>query len=724
MENSYEITGVIKRLIYENTSTDYRVYIFKLDEINEKELVINGTLPRLIDDVKYKLSGEYQEHPRYGMQFVVSGYQTYLPNNKESIIKYLSSPLFPGIGQKKAETLVETYGTDILVNIKERKLLSINSRILKEELAIMLIETILSETNLEQSISFLTTKGLGIRSIMKIDQIYGKEAISIITENPYAMIDDIDGIGFQTCDKIAKSLGFSNEHPYRIQALLVYETMQLCMEHGSTFTYVDTLYQRVSQKGLSHELFKKTLSNVLKLKKLIQEQNRLYHMSQYDAEITCAEYFVQMPLIKVDPLEQDLEVLIKHYEQEQSITYDASQKEAIVNFFEKDKNIITGGPGTGKTTIIQAIIYLFRQCYPQYDLAVCAPTGRAAKRLKEIVNIDVTTIHSLLDWNLETNTFGRNETNPLLNDILIIDEFSMVDSWTMAALCKAMPRVRKILFIGDKDQLPSVSPGFLIRDLIASEVFEVSILDTNYRQVKGSQIIDLANSIRLGSFDRVLCYGEIRFIETNKYLVEHLLKIVKSALDSGYPIEDIQVLAAKYNGSHGIDTLNFMLQKMCNPPAVHKRELKVGYQLFREGDKILQLKNQPDDHVFNGDIGILVEITTKEENADHKAHMIVDFEGTIVEYTPDMFINLKHAYCMSVHKAQGSEYPIVIVVGTRQHQFMMQRRLLYTAITRSSKALILMGEPSVFEHAAQNDHSFSIETTLIERMKIVSDSSM
>lgn len=716
LDSQYEITGFISRLIFENTNSEYRVYLFKLDDLSEKELVINGNLPELSTDIQYTLIGEYQEHPRYGMQFSVTSYQSVLPSNRSAVIKFLSSSKFPGIGVKAAQKLLNEYGNDVLLKIKEDETFFINPSVMTLKNQEVLIEGIKSYTNLEQAISFFTTKGMGIRTTMKIDKLYGEDAIALISENPYRMIDDIDGIGFKTCDEIAKQLGFPIDHPYRLNALLVYEVMELCMQTGSTYVRVDELFQRVLKHNFDDTAFHISLESCLNNKKIIQEDERLYHYTQHDAEKTCANYFVHMPIYQVDPLEDNLDELIEDYEQKHSITYDLSQIEAIKNFFTYDKNIITGGPGTGKTTIIQAIIALFRQCYPQYEVSVCAPTGRAAKRLKELVDLDVTTVHSLLGWDLESNTFGRNAENPVLTDILIVDEFSMVDSWTMAALCKATPKVRKILFIGDKDQLPSVSPGFLIRDLIESDVFKVSVLNWNYRQEKGSQIIELANSIREGIFDTSLCYGEIKFMETNKYLVDNLLKIVSNALENGYSIEDIQVLAVKYNGTQGIDTLNFMLQKTCNPPDKHKRELKVGYQLFREGDKVLQLKNQPDDFVYNGDIGRLVEITYAHENADNKNHMIVDFEGTIVEYKPDMFINLKHAYCMSVHKAQGSEYPIVIVVGTQQHQFMMQRRLLYTAITRSSKALILMGDQTVFEKGAAYDNSSSIKTTLIERM--------
>ena len=712
----YEIEGYLTRLIFENEHTDYRVYLFKLDDLNEKQLTINGTLPRLPEDIKYILSGEYQEHPRYGMQFTVASYRSVLPTEESMVVKFLSSSLFPGIGLKSAQKFVDAYGSDILNRIKNGEEVYINPKVLSVANQQVLIEGIRDHVNLEEAISFFTTKGLGVRMVMKIERMYGKDAIAKISENPYIMIDDIDGIGFKTCDQIALQLEFPLDHPFRLNALLIYETMQQCMETGSTYTTVESLQARLYKKGMDADTFETTLENVIYDKKVIQEEQRLYHHTQHEAEVVCANYFSQNPRLELDPLEFDLDELIETYEETMNIQYDESQKKAINSFFLEKKSIITGGPGTGKTTIIQAIIYLFRECYPQYELAVCAPTGRAAKRLKELVNVDVTTIHSLLEWDLESNTFGRNESNPVLSDILIIDEFSMVDSWTMAALCKATPRVRRILFIGDQDQLPSVAPGFLIRDLIASNHFVVNVLDVNYRQASGSQIIELAHSVRQGIFDKELCKGEIRFIQTSKYLLEHLTQVVASALDTGYNISDIQVLATKYNGSQGIDTLNFVLQKLCNPPAKDKRELKIGYQLFREGDKILQLKNQPDDHVYNGDIGRLVEITLKEENSDNKNHMIVDFEGTIVEYTPDMFINLKHAYCMSVHKAQGSEYPIVIMVGTKQHQFMMQRRLLYTAITRSSKALILMGEEAVFLHGAKNDHSNEIKTTLIERM--------
>lgn len=715
----YEIEGFIVRLIYENEHSEYRVYLFKLDDASEKQLVINGNMPVLTTDIKYILYGTYQEHHRYGMQFNVESYRTVMPHDASSVVKFLSSSQFPGIGIKTAEKLVDMYGHDILERITSGEEVYISPSVISERNQQVLFENLQKFTNLEEAMMFFQTTGVGIKTIMKIDKVYGKDAISIISENPYKLIDDISGVGFKTADNISTKLGFGKDHPYRLKALMVYETMQLCMQTGSTYTTREDLLNVLEKHHFTEEIFNEILDEAVSDKRLMIEEVRIYHHTQYDAEVTCAQYFKHMPYLTVDPLDIDLDELITQYEQKWAIEYDISQKQAIKNFFNKDKNIITGGPGTGKTTIIQAIIALFRECYPQYEIAICAPTGRAAKRLKEIVNLDVTTIHSLIKWDLETNTFGHNETNPILCDVLIIDEFSMVDSWTMAALCKATPKVRKILFIGDKDQLPSVSPGFLIRDLLNSNEFVVNTLMTNYRQARGSQIIELANQVREGEFSLDLCHGEVGFIEANKHLVTHLLDVVKNALDKGYDISDIQVLAAKYNGNHGIDTLNFMLQKLCNPPSPSKREIKVGYQLFREGDKMLQLKNQADDHVFNGDIGQLVEITYKEENYDNKMRMIVDFEGTIVEYTPDQFINLKHAYCMSVHKAQGSEYPIVIIVATKQHQFMMQRRLLYTAITRASRALILMGQETVYAHGANNETSMNIKTTLNDRMSMI-----
>lgn len=715
------LDALLIKEIYRSSTNDFSVYVIKLDDLTQKEMVITGYLPKLMIDQMYTFYGIYSEHPRYGLQLQVQSYQTRIPTTRDSVIKFLSSSQFPGIGKVKATRIVDYYSEDVVSIIKDDPQFQFDDHFLSDNEKVLLIEVIRSQVDLEQVINFFTRYNITLRQTMKIQSVYGSKAMDIVLENPYRMIDDIDGIGFKTVDKIAASLGFEKDHPKRLQAIIVYESLQRCMATGSTYTSYEELKGSCLKYGMNELQFDCNLVECYKNAQVIKDtETDYYHHSQYTSEQICASYFYSMPVKEMDENEKDIVELLKIYEKKTGITYDDLQKQAILSFFSHDKTIITGGPGTGKTTIVEGIIALLREAYPYYQIAICAPTGRAAKRLKELVEVDVTTIHSLLEWNLETNTFGRNNTNPVHADILVVDEFSMVDSYTMAALCEATPFVRKIVFIGDKDQLPSVGPGFLIRDLILSQQFVVTTLEHNYRQDSGSNIISLAKSVNKGIFDLSLCKQDVSFFDSDEQLRQLVMTLYIKAMDSGYRVDDIQVLAPKYEGTHGIDALNYMLQKALNPSDESKRELKFGYMTFREGDKLLQLKNQPDDFVFNGDTGILVEIIYKNESEDRKDHLVVDFDGIIVEYNPDTFIHLKHAYCMSVHKAQGSEYPVVIFVGSRQHRFMMQKRLLYTGLTRAKNALICIGDVNVFMEACQKEYSDQIKTKLVERIQHLS----
>ncbi len=716
-----ELSGKIIRSLYFNEDNLYSVYLFEIDDLTEDVITITGHFPQLSMDMMYRLHGEFVDHYRYGIQFKVDSITTYTPQDKTNIVTFISSSLFPGIGKKSAERLVDAYGEEILVTLKNNPSFPINPKILSLKQQESLRAGLERLDDLDETIALLTTSGITMRQAMKISAVYGDEAYQKITENPYQLLDDIDGIGFKTCDKLASKLGFDPHHPFRLAAICTFEVLQDCMRTGSTYTNHTVLAQRVGSYGLDEPLFQEGLALAQRDEKIIELEDKLFHKSQYWALQTCAHFFVNYPIYQIEDVHEDITERIQSFEETENIHYDHSQIEAIRNFFKHDKTIITGGPGTGKTTIVTAIIALCRQMYPSYQLSICAPTGRAAKRLKEMTNVEVTTIHSLLEWDLETNTFGRTRANPLDTDILIVDEFSMLDQWTMANLAEAILKVRKILFIGDQNQLPSVSPGFLIRDLIASSLFHTTVLEHNYRQKEGSQIIELAQQINQGFFDETLCVQDIRFYQTNTQFIPLLTNLVASALDSGYTISQIQIISTKYAGSHGIDALNYALQKAFNPAHPDKREIVVGSVIFRQGDKLLQLKNQPDDFVFNGDIGILVEVWDSTDSFDGKRRLVVDFDGTIVEYTPDTFHHLRHAYCVSVHKAQGSEHPIVMVIGSKQQRFMMQRRLLYTAVTRSSRALILVGDLEVFKQAAKTDRSPEIKTYLLETVETMQE---
>lgn len=711
------IQGKVIHTIYRDEKTRYTVARFRLYELNEKMITITGYFPEFQSDLLLNLTGIYLDHPRFGMQFQVQHYHRVLPNEPDSIITFLSSPLFPGIGKKFAEAIVEMWQEDALNVLKEdpSRLKEIKGYTPKKEES--LINGLINYGEDEEAIRFFTTNGLGIRNILRLDRVYGKDAYRLVKENPYRLIDEVDGIGFKIADKLALNMGFDWDDPRRLMAGLCAMTMEECMRTGDSYVEFNRLEILFSTQFNDNSLdFSNLLHDAVRQTKLIQIGEKIFHPSQYVSEQYIAHALKEFPYLELQPVD-DTEIMtqLDILQRELNIEYDESQKEAILTFFHSPFTIMTGGPGTGKSTVIGAMIHLWKRLYPSYSLACAAPTGRASKRLFELNGVESFTIHSLLKWDLESNTFGMDETNPLSIDCLIIDEFSMVDTWLMSHLLKASQQVKKILIVGDKDQLPSVAPGQVLKDLIECEVFPVISLKHIYRQKEGSDVISLAHQIREQALDFDQFKQDIRWFDCKAIDVKKLvLDVIQQALLKGYPLQHVQVLAPMYSGLAGIDALNHAIQKFVNPYDENKRELKVGTQTFRENDKILQLKNQPNDDVYNGDIGTCVEIVYAREDELKQNRIIVDFDGRIVEYTSETFINITLAYCVSVHKAQGSEYPIVILPVVPEHRFMLQKRLLYTAVTRASKSLILIGSKQLFIQGTTLNEDIPRKTCLLD----------
>lgn len=711
------IQGKVVHTIYRDEKTRYTVARFRLYELNEKMITITGYFPEFQSDLLLNLTGIYLDHPRFGMQFQVQHYHRVLPNEPDSIITFLSSPLFPGIGKKFAEAIVERWQEDALNVLKDDPsiLKEIKGYTPKKEESI--INGLINYGEDEEAIRFFTTNGLGIRNILRLDRVYGKDAYRLVKENPYRLIDEVDGIGFKIADKLALNMGFDWDDPRRLMAGLCAMTMEECMRTGDSYVEFNRLEILFSTQFNDNSLdFSQLLHDAVRQTKLVQIGEKIFHPSQYVSEQYIAHALKEFPYLELQPINDDeiitqLDIL----QRELNIEYDESQKEAILTFFHSPFTIMTGGPGTGKSTVIGAMIHLWKRLYPSYSLACAAPTGRASKRLFELNGVESFTIHSLLKWDLESNTFGMDETNPLSIDCLIIDEFSMVDTWLMSHLLKASQQVKKILIVGDKDQLPSVAPGQVLKDLIDCEVFPVISLKHIYRQKEGSDVISLAHQIREQALDFDQFKQDIRWFDCKAIDVKKLvLDVIQQALLKGYPLQHVQVLAPMYSGLAGIDALNHAIQKFVNPYDENRRELKVGTQTFRENDKILQLKNQPNDDVYNGDIGTCVEIVYAREDELKQNRIIVDFDGRIVEYTSENFINITLAYCVSVHKAQGSEYPIVILPVVPEHRFMLQKRLLYTAVTRASKSLILIGSKQLFIQGTTLNEDIPRKTCLLD----------
>ena len=718
-EDLLKLNGKFTYILFRNEDNFYTVAKFLINDENEKSITVVGYFLDITLDIFYNIYGQYTENEKYGLQFTVNNYELPLPEEEDSIIKYLSGSQFPTIGKKTAQKVVECLGHDCLKEIKNNNDILDRVEGLSDKHKSVIIEGLnKTDEGFEDLIQFLNISGIGYRNLIRLNRTYGKEALKKLKENPYRVIEECDGFGFALADKIGKYLGISADDERRLFALLVQMVMDHCMASGDSYILEGDLVEKFNKATEEYNSdFEYLLNKAIEKNLLIKENNRIYPISQYDAEIYISNFLSTFPRIQLDNYKsQTIEQHLEAFGKEIGIVYDDIQKEAIHNFFDNDFLIITGGPGTGKTTIVRAITELYRNLYPASSFACLAPTGRAAKRLSELTDSDATTIHSLLKWDLESNTFGVNEDNPLLLDLLIIDEFSMVDQWLFYNLLKASGGVKKICIIGDEDQLPSVGPGAVFRDILETNLFKTIRLTKIYRQDSGSGVVSLSQDIRNGFIDESYS-SDVLFYECNiESIKSNVQRIVNEALKKGYDLNDIQVLSPMHPGVGGIDVLNNALQEQFNPKEKGKKEIKIGYTTLREGDKILQLKNQPDDDVYNGDIGTLIEIIDKEESITGRTIVIVDFQGIIVEYNPDNFNNITLAYCISVHKSQGSEYPIVIIPFTYKMSIMLQRKLIYTGVTRAKSSLVILGELGAMQKGVSIIEKHPRATTLKNRI--------
>lgn len=711
--------------IFRNEHNGYTVARFELYDVNDKEFTVTGFFSELQEDALYNLMGNYEEHARYGMQFKAESYERVLPNDRQSLIRYFASAQFPGIGQQTASEIIEELGENAITLIKEDANILDRVHNLSDKKKESIRNGVMMSEQLDDSIVFFTQNGVSVRNIMKIEAVYGDDAIPIVKKNPYLLIEDIDGIGFATADKLAKSLQFSDDHPYRIKAAVLSSVLSICMASGDTYVAKEQIQKELLKKmNMQLDNLDDYIQQLLQDRSLILEDDHLYHHTQYDSETGIANFVKHFPYgnelseINLEELHKAIHVI----ESSLAIHYEEHQIFAIEKFFMTPFSILTGGPGTGKTTIVKGILMLLKEFYPTAYISLCAPTGRAAKRLSQLSDASATTLHSLLKWDLESNTFLKHDRDPLEADVIIIDEFSMVDQWLFYNFIKAARPAAKILLIGDEDQLPSVGPGCVLKDLIGSGVVPLVRLEKIFRQSEGSDVVALAHDIRMGSFQTLQNGRDVAFFPCQNYEVkDRVLQIVQNAFDKGYAQKDIQVLAPMYGGVAGIDALNSALQKMINPYDREKREQRVGYRIFREDDKVLQLKNQPEDEVYNGDIGVIIEIIHAHENPSNTLKIVVNFDDTIVEYSGDQLYNITHAYCISIHKSQGSEYPIVIMPIVNDYRHMLQRRLLYTGVTRAKRSLVLLGHQEAIAKAVTTVERFQRKSTLASRLSQINE---
>ena len=712
-----EIVGKLSVVIFHNEENLYSVIKVKVsEETDNKYVTLTGNFPIPNENNEYRFVGEYTKHPRFGVQFVVSNYQEILPNSEEAIIKYLSSPLFPKIGVKTATKIYDYLGENCIEKIKDSP--DILDAIVSKEQKDTIVSGLGAGTYFDEAIKLFVTQGLSIKMLLKIQSVYKEHMIEVIKENPYKLVEDIDGIGFKIADELAIKLGFEKHDEKRIKAALLYSTSTICFNESDTYTYEENILKEFDNiiSDVDSTSKKYFLDILISEGKLFKEKDKIFTMAQYCAEVENARIlscFIKKITNSMD--ENEIEKIIRKIEEKIGINYDDDQKDAILTCLNSGVSIITGGPGTGKTTIVNAIIQVYKEMFHDSEIHVCAPTGRASKRLTEITNVKATTIHSLLKWDLHSNTFSVNEENPLTGQLLIVDEFSMVDNYLLHQLLKASQKIGHIIFIGDEDQLPSVGPGNVLRDLLDSNFINSIRLNKIYRQSETSNIIKLAHHIKNKQNINDDFTNDVTFYSTNDFNIRKVvLEYIKLAKNNGYENEDIQVLVPMYQGMNGIDNFNEILQEYFNPSKYELKELRVGKVVFRENDKILQLKNQNEDNVFNGDIGVLVEID--EDSSIRSSKMYVGYDDNIVEYTPKDYSHITHAYCISIHKSQGSEYPLIILPVSFAYQRMLAKNLLYTAITRAKQKLVIIGNYDAFLYGINNTNYKIRKTTLKEKL--------
>ena len=717
------IKGTISKIIYRNNSNGYTVGLIKIKESDEevgKIETFTGVLPEFNEKTIYQLNGTFTTHNKYGYQFQVDSFEIVLPEKKDELVDFLSSDLFP-IGEKTAKKIVGSFGEDtidVILNNKE-KLLEIPRLGIER---INKINNILKEYQSTSNIVLeLNRMGFNTKDSLMLLNKYKDKVIRIIDNNIYDLIDNIN-LNFKEIDTIAINNKYDLYDERRVEALIIYLLNEITFEQGDTYSFFQEIYNSIIKylPDLKSEDLEYYLIKLSKQKRVVIKKEKYYLKELYDAEEYIADRIYRLNNMERRKLPK-LKEKIKELEQKIGITYDESQKNAIINSLNNNFTITTGGPGTGKTTIIKGIIrMLVDTCHisPQ-NIALLAPTGRASRKLIEVCNIPAYTIHKYLGWDKDNNTFSHNEINVCKEEYIIVDEASMIDTMLMFSLLKGTRLDSKFIFIGDYYQLPSVSQGQVLKDMIDSEVLDVIKLNNLYRQKDGNYIIDLAHEIKNKELsDNFLTKKEdYNFIEVdNDYVLTSIKDIILKALEKGYREKDIQVLAPMYKSQNGIDNLNKMLQEIFNPKSNDKNELTVGNKTYREGDKVLELVNDSDNSISNGDLGYIINITNKEKNDNKKNEIIVDFDGNIVSFSPDKFINITHGYAISVHKSQGGEFNMVIIPFVNSFKRMLYNKLIYTAVTRAKSKLILIGSREAFVYGVNNDYVNNRKTTLKEML--------
>lgn len=712
-----EIKGKLSKIIFHNNQNGYTVGLLKvkesdIDDLVNKTVTFTGSLPDLNEIDTYIMTGNLTNHEKYGSQFQVKSINRIMPQETDAMIDILSSNLFKGIGKKTAEKLVSVFKEktfDVILNDTSNLLLIPG---ISEKQAKTLKEALKQYQGSYEDILMLNKLGFSTSESMKIYHYYKDKLNEVLDGNLYNIYYDIDEISFPRVDSIFVAK-YEKDSPSRVAGAIIYIIKTLSMTYGHTYfskEEVNSYLFRVLKVEVSEEVVADAYNSLLVDERIVIKDDRLYLWEMYEAETLIARRL--RLLAHEDKIKyKNLDTKIKEIETHYGIVYTTEQLDAIKLAITRKVAIITGGPGTGKTTILKGILDLYKvlsssdKIRLNEQIALLAPTGRASKRMSEVTNFEASTIHRFLKWNKDTNRFQINEYNKSSVSFVIIDEASMIDTMLLANLLKGLKSSCHIIFVGDANQLPSVAAGDVLNDMIESKELPVYALKNWHRQGTDSKIIPFAHRINEGILDRELLNSgsDLEFIPCkDNEIIEVIGNVCKD-----YNPYDLQVLAPIYKNRNGIYAINDHLQKLWNPKSPSKKEIEGNEGIYREKDKVIQLSNMKDESVFNGDIGIIDRIKLLGNK-----ELYIDYDGNLVKYTKSMLQNFTLGYAISIHKSQGSEFDTVLIPFTFDYRKMLYRKLIYTGVTRCKKKLILVGDINALEQAIRNNQEQKRRTSL------------
>jgi exodeoxyribonuclease V alpha subunit len=696
------LEGTLDRVIWSAPDSAFLVTRFRVADELFPVVAVGEMLSPTVGD-RYLLRGTWEEHPKYGRQFAFTSYEVQMPVTEEGLVRFLASGMLRGVGQSTAEKIVARFGMETMavLNSSIDRLQEIEG--IGEKKLAMLRESWNAQRGVQNVMLFLREHDISTSWAVRIYHAYGVEAVSIMQDDPYRLVDDVDGIGFTAADGIARSLGMDAGDTRRVEAGLVWVLREAARRDGHTAVPVDHfVHHAAAVLDVEEHMITGALRVVCETQRLIEEDGLLFLPVLYAAEAVIARSIARAYAEQWNGLDHlAIDDVLKGVEEAQDLRFSPQQADAIHRCLSGPLCVVTGGPGTGKTTTLTGILHVTRAL--RWKAAICAPTGRAAKRITEITGCEAVTIHRLLEFDPVTGAFQRDEDKPVDADILVVDEVSMVDVQLMAALLRARASGCRVVLVGDADQLPSIGPGAVLRDMIACGEIDTVVLRLIFRQEAQSSIVSNAHRVREGFmpvFDARLAEGGETFfreVAPEENIARLIRDLIVDRLPAAYsfdPVRDIQVLSPMYNTPAGVTHLNHILQQAVNSGG--RVLYHHGDRKFRAGDKVMQIRNDYEKDVYNGDIGFVRGFDEEE------SRLLVDFDRRRVEYSAEEMEHLVLAYAITIHKSQGSEYPVVVVPVVMQHRIMLRRTLLYTAMTRARRMLVLLGQRAAVATAVQS----------------------